>query len=68
VQIGGDLRLADGDPRSLAALVMPVSVNQPHMRRLRSALGLGFFKQLTVGQAYPSQLLDATMCAKITPC
>jgi hypothetical protein len=53
VQIGGDLRLADRDPRRLPTAVMPVSVNQPHRIASIRALAHGFFTQLTIWQAYP---------------
>ena len=45
---------------------MPVSVDQPHCVASVRAVSHGFFKQLTTAQAYLSQLLDATKCAKIT--
>jgi DNA-binding HxlR family transcriptional regulator len=66
VEIGGDLGLAYRDPWGLRACVLSVSWDQPHCVASVRAVIHGFFKQLTVPQPSRSELLDATMCAKIT--
>jgi len=68
VEIGGDLSLAYRDAGPLAAVGLPVSRDQPHPVASNRRVQLGFVKQLSAGQPYISELLDATKCAKITPC
>jgi hypothetical protein len=68
VEIGGDLGLAYRNAGPPAAVGLPVSRDQPHLVASIRRVQLGFVKQLSAEQPYLSELLDATKCAKITPC
>jgi hypothetical protein len=57
VQVGGDLGLADCDPRRLAAALMPASVDQPHLVASNRRVQLGFVKQLTFAASLPESVV-----------
>jgi DNA-binding HxlR family transcriptional regulator len=65
VQVGGDLLLAYRDPGEAAAVVA-VPRDQPHLSASNRHSGPELLEATQLGPPYPSQLRDATLCAKIT--